>query len=106
MRLALYIAMRKQGKSAGEAAQAAKSVTVDFDRKGSMTGAMGAIYLFFNPAVQGTANAIKPQKSSPERCHGPQKISLGGARTGPIPPQQGSPSGLPRNAARCPKTLT
>lgn len=59
LRLALFIAMREQGKTAGEAAQAAKSVTVDFDRKGSMTGAMGAIYLFFNPAVQGTANAIK-----------------------------------------------
>lgn len=59
LRLALFIAMREQGKSPGEAAQAAKGVTVDFDRKGSMTGALGAIYLFFNPAVQGTANAIK-----------------------------------------------
>lgn len=59
LRLALFMAMRKQGASAGVAAQAAKSVTVDFDRKGSMTGALGAIYLFFNPAVQGTANAIK-----------------------------------------------
>lgn len=59
LRLALYMAMRNQGKTAGEAAQAAKSVTVDFDRKGSMTPALGAIFLFFNPAVQGTANAIK-----------------------------------------------
>lgn len=59
LRLALYMAMRKQGATVGVAAQAAKSVTVDFDRKGSMTGALGAIFLFFNPAVQGTANAIK-----------------------------------------------
>ena len=59
LRLALYISMREQGKTPGEAAQAAKSVTVDFDRKGTMTGALGAIFLFFNPAVQGTANAIK-----------------------------------------------
>ena len=59
LRLALFIALRKQGRSAGEAAQAAKTVTVDFDRKGSFTGALGGIYLFFNPAVQGTANAIK-----------------------------------------------
>lgn len=59
LRLALYMAMRNQSKTAGEAAQAAKSVTVDFDRKGTMTGALGAIFLFFNPAVQGTANAIK-----------------------------------------------
>lgn len=59
LRLALYTALRNSGKSPSEAAQAAKSVTVDFDRKGSMTSALGAIYLFFNPAVQGTANALK-----------------------------------------------
>lgn len=59
LRLALYMAMRDQGSTPGEAAQAAKSVTVDFDRKGTMSPALGAIYLFFNPAVQGTANAMK-----------------------------------------------
>lgn len=59
LRLALYTTMRQQGASAGEAAQAAKSVTVDFDRKGAMSPELGAIYLFFNPAVQGTANALK-----------------------------------------------
>lgn len=59
LRLALYMAMRQQGAKASEAARAAKTVTVDFDRKGSMTGALGAIYLFFNPAVQGTANALR-----------------------------------------------
>ena len=59
LRLSLYIAMRDKGATPGKAAQAAKSVTVDFDRKGTATGALGAIYLFFNPAVQGTANAIK-----------------------------------------------
>jgi hypothetical protein len=59
LRLSLYIALREEGQSAGQAAQAAKQVTVDFDRKGTSTGALGAIYLFFNPAVQGTANAMK-----------------------------------------------
>lgn len=59
LRLGLYMALREEGVSADKAAQAAKSVTVDFDRKGSSTGALGAIYLFFNPAVQGTANAMK-----------------------------------------------
>jgi hypothetical protein len=58
LRLALFITLREQGVPAGKAAQAAKSVTVDFDRKGTATGALGAIYLFFNPAVQGTANAF------------------------------------------------
>lgn len=59
LRLALFMALRKQGTSPALAAQAAKSVTVDFDRKGTMTPALGAIYLFINPAIQGTANAIK-----------------------------------------------
>ena len=59
LRLSLYMAMREQGFSPGEAAQAAKSVTVDFDRKGTLSPALGAIFLFFNPAVQGTANALK-----------------------------------------------
>ena len=59
LRLSLYMAMRNQGVSPGEAAQAAKSVTVDFDRKGTLSPALGAIFLFFNPAVQGTANALK-----------------------------------------------
>lgn len=59
LRLALYMQLRSEGATPAKAAQAAKTVTVDFDRKGVQTGAMGALYLFFNPAVQGTANAIK-----------------------------------------------
>lgn len=59
LRLALYTTLREQGRSPGVAAQAAKGVTVDFDRKGTSTAVLGAIYLFFNPAVQGTANGMK-----------------------------------------------
>ncbi len=59
LRLSLYMTLRENGSSAGEAAQAAKNVTVNFDRKGSQTATMSALYLFFNPAVQGTANAIR-----------------------------------------------
>jgi hypothetical protein len=59
LRLALYMQLRADGATPAKAAQAAKTVTVDFDRKGTQTGALGAIYLFFNPAVQGAANAIK-----------------------------------------------
>lgn len=59
LRLSLYMTLREQGASTSEAAQAAKNVTVNFDRKGKQTDAMGALYLFFNPAVQGTANAMR-----------------------------------------------
>ncbi|MGA0525002.1 hypothetical protein ACO2WH_24380, partial [Escherichia coli] len=45
LRLSLYMTLRESGASPGKAAQAAKSVTVDFDRKGTMTGALGAVYL-------------------------------------------------------------
>lgn len=59
LRLALFIALREEGRSPGVAAQAAKGVTVDFDRKGTATGALGAFYLFFNPAIQGVSNGFK-----------------------------------------------
>jgi N12 class adenine-specific DNA methylase len=58
LRLSLYMTLRDQGVKPGTAAQAAKNVTVDFDRKGTSTGWMGATWLFFNPAVQGTANGL------------------------------------------------
>ena len=38
-----------------KAASAAKNSTVNFNRKGELGSAMGAMFLFFNPAVQGTA---------------------------------------------------
>lgn len=59
LRLALFMEMRAQGESNAKAAQAAKTVTVDFDRKGASTAALSAAYLFFNPAIQGSANGIK-----------------------------------------------
>lgn len=59
LRLSLFIALRQAGQTPGKAAQAAKSVTVDFDRKGTATPALGAFYLFLNPAIQGTANAAR-----------------------------------------------
>lgn len=37
----------------------AKEITVNFDRKGLKTSDIGAIYAFFNPAVQGNARLIR-----------------------------------------------
>jgi len=75
LRLALYMPLRDQGVKPGVAAQAAKNVTVDFDRKGTMTGALGAIYLFLNPAIQGTANALRTVSSGKHR--GQALVALG-----------------------------
>lgn len=63
LRLSLFAALREAGHSPGKAAQAAKGVTVDFDRKGTATPSLGALYLFTNPAVQGTANAFRTLSS-------------------------------------------
>jgi hypothetical protein len=59
LRLALYAQLREEGHKPGIAAQAAKNVTVNFDRKGTATPYLGALYLFINPAIQGTANLTK-----------------------------------------------
>lgn len=59
LRLSLFATLREQGVSPAQAAAAAKTVTVDFDRKGEMTNVLGALYLFINPAIQGTANMVK-----------------------------------------------
>ncbi|AFN39138.1 DarB-like antirestriction [Burkholderia phage BcepMigl] len=75
LRLSLYMTLRDQGETPGRAAQAAKSVTVDFDRKGTLTPALGAVYLFLNPAIQGTANALRTLASGEHR--GQALVALG-----------------------------
>ena len=53
-RVAAYSAARQAGESVKEAVDTAANVTVDFARRGKMTPTMSSLYLFFNPAVQGT----------------------------------------------------
>lgn len=56
MRLAVFEAVRgTEGFTVNDAASAAKNSTVNFNRKGEWGPVLGAMYLFFNPAVQGTA---------------------------------------------------
>lgn len=74
-RVATYRAVKeealRQGMSEadaiGKAASAAKNVTVNFNRKGEMTPTLGAAYLFFNPAVQGTAVLADTLTKSPHK---------------------------------------
>lgn len=53
-RLATFMAMQESGKTVAESASMAKNVTVNFNRKGELTPQLGALYLFFNPSVQGS----------------------------------------------------
>ena len=58
-RLAAFKTARQAGKSLSEAARISKNISVNFNRKGTMSPALGAWFLFFNPAVQGTARVIQ-----------------------------------------------
>jgi len=57
-RVATFITLVEEGKSEAEAGEAAKNSTINFDKKGELGPQMGALWLFFNPAVQGIQRSI------------------------------------------------
>lgn len=63
IRLATYVAARKQGASQAEAASLARNVTVNFNRRGDIGGAIGAGWLFFNAGVQGINRFYRSMKT-------------------------------------------
>ena len=65
-RLAAYSTLKNNGSSTLDAADYAGSVTVDFNMRGANEW-LRAAYLFFNPAVQGTAQLVKLAKENPKR---------------------------------------
>jgi hypothetical protein len=62
IRLAAAKAALDRGLSPQKAAVIAKNITVNFDKKGSKTRSIGALYAFFNPAVQGTERIYQTLK--------------------------------------------
>lgn len=54
-RLAAYQSMKDIGQSKEQAASVAKNLTVNFNRRGTWGPALSSWFLFYNPAVQGTA---------------------------------------------------
>ena len=65
-RLAAYKTMVENGHSELDAADYAGGVTVDFNMRGANEWVRAA-YLFFNPAVQGTAQLVKLARDNPKR---------------------------------------
>lgn len=64
-RLAAYrVAIEEYNMSREEAASLAKNLTVNFNRRGTLTPLIGSFYLFFNPAVQGTARIARAFKDN------------------------------------------
>lgn len=58
-RLAAYKVAKDSGLSNARAAELAKDITVNFNRKGEVATQAGALYAFFNAAVQGTERTVR-----------------------------------------------
>lgn len=63
MRLAYFSALRDSGMSIDQAAEKAKNLTVNFNRKGKFSNVASAMYMFFNPSVQGVHQVLKLSKN-------------------------------------------
>lgn len=59
LRLSAYVSLRKRGESAEAAAEYAKNLTVNFNRKGISGSKLNAWFLFYNAATQGAHRASK-----------------------------------------------
>ena len=57
LRLSAYVQLRKTGTSREAAAEYAKNLTVNFNRKGSSGSSLNALLLFYNASVQGSKRA-------------------------------------------------
>lgn len=83
MENAVRLAACKQALDAGmsrpRAASLAKNLTVNFNRKGRQTRELGALYAFFNAAVQGNARVFQALRGPAGR-----KIMLGGVMVGVV----------------------
>jgi N12 class adenine-specific DNA methylase/predicted RNA methylase len=77
VRLAAYKTAIDNGMSKPRAASLAKTLTVNFNRKGRMGSQAGALYAFFNASMQGTARMAEALKGPAGK-----KIILGGLTIG------------------------
>jgi hypothetical protein len=76
-RLAAYVAARNNGMSTYAAANLAKGLTVNFNRRGVSSAAMSNLFAFFNAAAQGTARMAQTLNSPAGK-----KIIAGGVGLG------------------------
>jgi len=91
VRLSAYKAAKDIGMSKEQAASLAKNLTVNFNRKGAAGQQAGALYAFFNAAMQGTARmgqtlfTMEPGKPNTTRLSSTGKrIVYGGILLGAI----------------------
>lgn len=58
LRLSAYVTLRKRGESVEAAAEYAKNLTVNFNRKGYDGSRLNAWFLFYNAGIQGAKRAV------------------------------------------------
>jgi len=75
IRFATFVAARRNDVTLEKAASLAKNLTVNFTRKGELSSGVNLMYLFFNAAVQGTAN-IAQAMSGRSASGGPTKAQI------------------------------
>lgn len=67
-RFATFMAHLDHGASVERAAQEAKEVTTNFNRRGELATGLGSLYMFFNASVQGSAQVMRLIKQHPRRA--------------------------------------
>ena len=77
VRLSAYKNARESGLSQAKAANIAKNLTVNFNRKGEIGAAMNSMYLFFNAGMQGSARVVQTLKSKRGRQIGVGIVAAG-----------------------------
>jgi hypothetical protein len=82
VRLAAYKVGKEQGLSNQQAASLAKNLTVNFNRKGQVALQAGALYAFFNAAVQGSARLGQTMFKDGKLSGAGRKILAGGLLLG------------------------
>jgi len=66
-RFATFLASVQNGKSMEQSATDAKNITVNFNRKGRISGLVGSLYAFFNATIQGGDSLISMYSNNKSR---------------------------------------
>lgn len=88
VRVAAFSVAIEQGMSPAQAASLAKELTVNFNKKGQVAAQAGAMYAFFNAAVQGTSRIAQTlatlENGKPRLTPVGKKIIAGGVMVGVV----------------------
>lgn len=67
VRLSVFKQLVERGATDAKAAEVARDITVDFNRRGQDTAAINSLYMFFNASMQGTDRNIRALKTKAGR---------------------------------------